>query len=60
MWVMDRLVSRSARSLAVMTGGGQSAKGRGWRRLRGKPRTAALFCRRSPQPSSAVPSRFFP
>ena len=37
MFLMGRLVSRSARSLAVMLGAATSAQGRGRDHLRGKP-----------------------
>lgn len=37
MFIQDRLVSRSSRSLAVMIGGGLSAKGGGRESLRGSP-----------------------
>jgi hypothetical protein len=37
MFLMDRLVARSSRSLAVMIGVARSAKGRGWERVRGRP-----------------------
>jgi hypothetical protein len=37
MFLMDRLVSRGSRSLAVMLGAASSAQGRGCDYLRGKP-----------------------
>jgi len=37
MTILDRLVSPSSRSLAVMIGQGQSGEGRGRRALRGSP-----------------------
>jgi len=48
MLVMDRLVSRSSRSLAVMIGHVRPGKARGW--SRGRPR--ARFCRQVPASSS--------
>ncbi len=40
MFILDRLVSRSARSLAVMIGFAQSGSGRGWGEARGRPSIA--------------------
>jgi hypothetical protein len=40
MFILDRLVSRSARSLAVMIGFAQSGSGRGRGEARGRPATA--------------------
>jgi len=47
MFLMSRLVSRSSRSLAVMTGAASSGRGRCRDDLRGRP---------SARPRSAVPS----
>jgi hypothetical protein len=40
MFILDRLVSRSSRSLAVMIGYAQSGSGRGRGEARGRPATA--------------------
>ena len=40
MFILDRLVSRSSRSLAVMIGYTQSGSGRGWGEARGRPSIA--------------------
>ena len=52
MFILDRLVSRSARSLAVMIGFAQSGSGRGWGEARGRP-SIALRAQLLPLP--AVP-----
>jgi hypothetical protein len=50
-FILERLISRSSRSLAVMTGFARSAKGGGRESLRGSPDAAVkrFVCRRPPQ-----------
>jgi hypothetical protein len=60
-FIQDRLVSRSSRSLAVMIGFARSAKGGGRESLRGSP-DDALHCfifQISPRSSAANPAFHF-
>ena len=58
MFILDRLVSRSSRSLAVMTGYAQSGSGRGWGEARGRPSIASRAHVLSP--SRITPFQQFP
>jgi hypothetical protein len=56
-FVVDRLTSRSSRSLAVMIGFARSAKGGGWQGLRGSPEDALnRFVSHTPGSSAANPA----
>jgi hypothetical protein len=60
-FILDRLISRSSRSLAVMIGFARSAKGGGRESLRGSP-DDALHCfifHISPRSSAANPAFHF-
>jgi len=53
MLILDRLVCRSSRSLAVMIGFAQSSSGRGRGEARGRPASALRVC--LPPPRCAPP-----
>jgi hypothetical protein len=56
MTILARLVSPSARSLAVMIGHGQSGEGRGRRALRGSPQVCGVAPQLPSHPLSQFPS----
>jgi hypothetical protein len=60
-FIQDRLISRSSRSLAVMIGFARSAKGGGRESLRGSPDDAVncLVSHISPRSSAANPAFHF-
>jgi hypothetical protein len=56
MFLMGRLVARSARSLAVMIGAAQAAEGRGRNQRRDRPAAGLFFLQAFPQfPSAGFP-----
>jgi len=58
-FLLDRLTSRSSRSLSVMLGSGRSAKASGRESLRGSPDDAFCVCRSTSLPAvSAVSPQF--